>query len=322
MEVNTNSSMPFVSVVINNYNYAKYLKEAIACVLNQTYRNFELIIVDDGSTDESREIITGYHKKYPDQIIPVFKKNGGQASAFNAGYKICRGDIISFLDSDDYWMENRLEKVIKIFKKGEYSIVQHNMEIVDKNSLKVGKLYRKNLFTGNAKRLLLDYCIIDFFVPTSGVCFSKIVLDKIFPIPEEWTICADAVLTRNVLFYGLLYSFEQPLGFYRIHGENNFINTPLQKEVDYFQKIIEAINLHLIKAGFIERVDMNKDPSYKLRNIALTPNLLEPVFAMKTTILHPFMSFKQKLKIATIFLKIFFSRFKNRIFLCMPSIWS
>jgi glycosyltransferase involved in cell wall biosynthesis len=315
MSVDTNLLTPFVSVVINNYNYAQYLREAIESVLRQTYRNFELIIVDDGSTDDSKEIIIGYHQKYPDQIIPVFKKNGGQASAFNAGYKICRGDIISFLDSDDYWMDDRLEKVVNIFKNGKYSIVQHNMEIVDENSLKLGKLYKKNLFTGDAKRLLLDFCIVDFFVPTSGVCFSKAALDKIFPIPEGWTICADAALTRNVLFYGMLYSFEQPLGFYRIHGENNFINTPLQRKSDHIPRIIEAINLHLKKEGFIERVDINKDPNYKLQNIALTPNLFEPLFGLKLTLLHPFMSFKQKLIIIMIFLKVFFLRFKNKIFL-------
>lgn len=309
----TSNRNPFVSVVINNYNYAQYLKEAIESVMGQTYREFELIIVDDGSTDGSREIVLDYHHKYPDKIVPVLKKNGGQASAFNAGFKISRGDIISFLDSDDFWMKERLEKVAAVFKRGKYSIVQHNMELVDENSLTLGKLYRNNLFTGDAKRLLLDYCQIDLFVPTSGVCFNKVALEEIFPIPEDWTICADATLTRNVLFYGLLYSFEQPLGFYRIHGKNNFMNTPRQKQIDYVPKIIEAINTHLINKGAVERIDVMKNPNYRYKYIAQRPNLFESVFALKTLLRYPFMSFKEKRVMALKFLRIFSARFKKYI---------
>src|SRR4051812_4883990 len=84
---------PLVSIIIDNYNYARYLPDAIDSALGQTYRPIEVIVVDDGSSDGSREIIIAYG----DRLLPVFKANGGQASAFNAGLASCQGEIVIFL---------------------------------------------------------------------------------------------------------------------------------------------------------------------------------------------------------------------------------
>ena len=103
--------LPLVSVIINNYNYGHFLGEAIDSVLNQTYPNIEIVVVDDGSTDNSREIISSYQEK----IISVLKENGGQASAFNAGFAASRGDIIFMLDSDDIFVPEKVAEVVNIF---------------------------------------------------------------------------------------------------------------------------------------------------------------------------------------------------------------
>lgn len=88
---------PLVSIIVNNYNYERYLSEAIDSAIAQTYTHTEVIVVDDGSTDKSREIIANYG----DRITPVLKENGGQASAFNTGLATSKGEIIIYLDSDD-----------------------------------------------------------------------------------------------------------------------------------------------------------------------------------------------------------------------------
>jgi len=88
---------PFVSIVIDNYNYRQYLGEAINSALDQTYRAVEVIVVDDGSTDQSREVICDYG----DRVISIFKDNGGQASAMNIGFARSHGDFVIFLDADD-----------------------------------------------------------------------------------------------------------------------------------------------------------------------------------------------------------------------------
>ena len=86
-----------VSIIINNYNYDRFLAQAIDSALNQTYPNIEVIVVDDGSTDSSRQIITSYG----DAIKPVLQPNSKQGIAFNNGFNHSTSDIINFLDADD-----------------------------------------------------------------------------------------------------------------------------------------------------------------------------------------------------------------------------
>lgn len=95
---------PRVSVIIPTYNRAGMVKESIDSVLSQTYPNIELIVVDDGSTDDTREILA----TYGDQIVTVFQNNGGAGKARNAGLKIATGDLIAFLDSDDYYLPDKI----------------------------------------------------------------------------------------------------------------------------------------------------------------------------------------------------------------------
>ena len=85
-------SSPLVSINVNNYNYARFLNQAIDSALNQTYPNIEVVVVDDGSQDSSQEIIGSYGN----QIVPVLKENGGQASAFNEGFRVSQGEIVMF----------------------------------------------------------------------------------------------------------------------------------------------------------------------------------------------------------------------------------
>ena len=92
-----------VTILINNYNYARFLPAAIDSALSQTYHPLEVVVVDDGSTDESLDII----RDYGDRVRPVFKSNGGQASAFNAGFAASRGEVICLLDADDFFFRRR-----------------------------------------------------------------------------------------------------------------------------------------------------------------------------------------------------------------------
>lgn len=205
---------PLISVLINNYNYDKFLPEAIESVLNQTYKNYELIIVDDGSTDNSREIIESYHKKHPDKITPIFKENGGQASAFNVGFTASKGDIIAFLDSDDYWFPQKLRSIAEAHRK--HAIVQHNL-------LKGGKSYRLISNRSDKQKLLKEYGYIGAFIPTSGLSFYQDLLKKVFPIPEEsLKICSETFVLCNALYYENIFSINECLGFYRVHGNNHW----------------------------------------------------------------------------------------------------
>lgn len=104
--------MPEISVIIPAFNSADYIGEAIRSVLAQTYTNFELIVVDDGSTDATPEIV----REFGHEVTYVRQENGGAASARNHGIRIAKGEFIAFLDADDTWEPDKLEKQINLFK--------------------------------------------------------------------------------------------------------------------------------------------------------------------------------------------------------------
>ncbi|MGC3990975.1 MAG: glycosyltransferase [Chthoniobacteraceae bacterium] len=127
-------SAPLFSIVINNYNYGKFLAETIESCLAQTYQPLEVIVVDDGSTDNSREIIASFG----DRVIPVLKPNGGQGSAFNAGYQAAKGDYVLFLDSDDLLRADAAALFAAGFRNPQISKVQARLRLIDGDSQFMG----------------------------------------------------------------------------------------------------------------------------------------------------------------------------------------
>lgn len=226
---------PLISVVINNYNYAEYISEAINSVLNQTYKNFELIIVDDGSTDNSQSIISNYKEKYPKKIITVFKENGGQASALNKGFQFCKGEIVCFLDSDDYWYPNKLERVVKYYPDAD--IIEHSL-IRTNNTC---RWFPKKI---GAHTNFVEKSIFVDFSETSGLSFKKELLDKVFPIPEnQLRLSADAYMFCASLFVtDKIETIREVLGYYRIHGNNGWYGN---QNIDYdiFEIVAKLINV-------------------------------------------------------------------------------
>ena len=172
------------SIIIDNYNYGHFIGEAIDSALQQSYQNIEVIVVDDGSTDNSREIIRSYGEK----IIPVLKNNGGQASAFNAGYYKSTGDVIFFLDSDDTLVPNAVNNALQFFLSNpEITKVQWPLWIVDKNGKRTGETRPSQVPPqGNFRDVVLEggptSCTSS---PTSGNAWARHFLEKIFPVPED-----------------------------------------------------------------------------------------------------------------------------------------
>lgn len=119
-----------VSVIIPTYNRAKFIKDAIESVLNQTYKNFEIIVIDDGSTDNTREILAQYGKK----IKVLTQENKGAPAARNKGIREAKGEYLAFLDSDDIWYPLKLEKQIKVMeqtKAGFVHTARYEVDVVN-----------------------------------------------------------------------------------------------------------------------------------------------------------------------------------------------
>ena len=225
-----------VSIIINNYNYSQFLNEAIDSALSQTYPNTEVIVVDDGSTDNSQHLIASYAT----QILPLLKKNGGQASALNAGFRVSRGEIIIFLDADDYLFPYAVEQVVAAWKPSVAN-VQYRLELIDAQGkfLDIYPCTEIRLDSGDLVPILLSQGRYSSLV-TSGNAFSQEALAKILPIPEaDFRVCADGYLITLIPFYGEIVSIEQPLGAYRKHGTNVWSMSGEKMPVEHFWKSIK-----------------------------------------------------------------------------------
>lgn len=222
------------TIIINNYNYGSFLAEAIESALAQTYSDKEIIIVDDGSTDNSREIIQAYPVK------AILKENGGQASAFNAGFKTSSGDLIIFLDSDDRLHPNALVEISKVYRP-HLSRLQFDLEIIDHHGHPLGQSYSQifmkgNLPSGDHRSAVSRYQLL--CIPTSGNVFPRHVLEKIMPLDEpEWRICADTPLLILSAFYGPVQSLMMTLGDYRLHANNGWFRSGLILPREFFKQM-------------------------------------------------------------------------------------
>ena len=115
-----------VSIIVDNYNYGRFLGIAIESALAQTWKNLEVIVVDDGSTDESPEVIS----RYVGRITAIRKENGGQASAFNVGFQHSSGQLVIFLDADDVLYPNCVACVVARYRAG-ISKIQYRLDTID-----------------------------------------------------------------------------------------------------------------------------------------------------------------------------------------------
>src|SRR5207244_7907396 len=209
---------PLASIIVNNYNYAHFLREAIDSSLEQTYKNVEVIVVDDGSTDRSQEVIAGYGNR----VAPLFKQNGGQNSALNAGFSLSRGEVIIFLDSDDVLLPTTVEKAVQSFNDSNVANVHWPLWLIDENSLRSGQVWPPGSLTDGYFR---DAIIregphaANVSSPTSGNAWSRSFLRDVAPIPEaEFWNHGDTYLNTLAPLFGTVKSIREPQGCYRVHG--------------------------------------------------------------------------------------------------------
>jgi glycosyltransferase involved in cell wall biosynthesis len=206
------------TVVIVNCNYEKFVAAAIDSALEQAYQPLEVIVVDDGSTDGSRRIISAYGER----IRTIFQTNSGQGAAYNAGWSAARGEFVLFLDSDDALMKDAMTKIAAAFQRSDAVKVQFYLQQADRDLNPLGHLLPSYNFTRIEPRdQIANY---GYYVspPASGNAFRKRFLDDIMPIENEglYRIAADGYTTGLAGLAGSIASIPEALGYYRIHGDN------------------------------------------------------------------------------------------------------
>lgn len=250
---------PLVTIIINNYNYGRFLGPAIQSVLDQDYSPAEIVVVDDGSTDNSREIIS----KYIGSSRAVFKENGGQASALNAGVAASRGDILCLLDADDCFRQGKVKRIVEAFENHGLNskplLVHHQLQIINTvgesvsgqlmgnvhksplNLYKYAKAYRSILYAG---------------APTSGLCINRCLARKLFPLPHKGIVTsADDFVVKGASLVGELYSLPEVLGSYREHGSNLWHGSNKGKSAEFIRTLDAFLNEKLAEAGRLPVLD-------------------------------------------------------------------
>lgn len=231
----TSPDAPSIDMIVNNHNYGAFVAEAVESALRQTHPRVRVVVVDDGSTDASRQIL----KRYESRVELVLKENGGQASALNAGLERCSGDVVIFLDADDLLHPEAAERVAAVFA-ADSSLVkaQFRMRVVDREGRPTGALkppLHLPLPSGDLRAAELAYPFDIPWAATSANAFRRTSLERILPIPEsEYPVTgADWHLVHLSALLGPVVSLGETLASYRVHGGNDY--EPRGAELDLAQ---------------------------------------------------------------------------------------
>jgi glycosyltransferase involved in cell wall biosynthesis len=233
---------PLVSILVANYNYARFIGEAIESVLRQTYPNFEVIVCDDGSTDNSVEVVRTYTLR-DSRIRLVSQNNGGVASALNAAYRSSRGEIVCLLDADDVFLPEKLERVVGAFRgaprSGEciHRIIKMHADgrtfsYARPPFLVSGWVAPEALRLGGRVRNL---------PPASGLSFRRTVADLMFPVPTTLRRMVDAYISHTAQFFTEICTVEGQLAKQRIHEDN--VTSSAGVTVPVVRRFLEDMNL-------------------------------------------------------------------------------
>ena len=270
--------MVLVSVLIPNYNYARSLPEAIESVLSQTYPRVEPIVVDDGSTDNSRDVIASYE----DRVISVYKENGGLTSALNAAFERSSGDLIAFLDADDAYEPEKVERVVAAARRVPQAyLIHHQMQIVGESGKAIHRPFPARVPDGDIRALVAR---TGGWFPRpvmSGLTFSRGYAQRLFPMPEEQRFVErgrthvlpvfETYLAGPAALLAPVAGIQAPLTRYRVHEKNMTFATQATPEGQLLRYRAEAETLSTVmreKFGEAPPLRMEDHLDYQLLRYA------------------------------------------------------
>jgi glycosyltransferase involved in cell wall biosynthesis len=229
---------PLASIIIDNYNYGRYLGAAIDSALAQTYARVEIIVVDDGSADNSRGVIAAYGTR----VRAILKDNGGQGSAFNAGFAASRGEIVVFLDADDMLLPTALERAIPRFDCTDVVKVHWPLWMVDEHGRRTGQMCPgPALPEGDLRARAFRLGPTNHLsAPGCGNAWARHFLERALPLPEGlYRNGCDTCLFELAPFFGLLRALAEPQTLYRQHGHNDHsalgIEAKIERELRFYE---------------------------------------------------------------------------------------
>jgi glycosyltransferase involved in cell wall biosynthesis len=234
------TSAPSVDIVVTNHNYGRFLPEAIESACAQTHPEVAVVVVDDGSSDDSREVL----RRYEDRVQVVLKEQGGQASALNAGLERCRGEVLLVLDADDVLRPEAAARVAAAFAaRPGLTKVQFPMAIVDAEgnptgAVKPGGHLRAPV--GDQRRAELAFPFDLPWLPGGGTGFRSEAVRRILPIPaaDYPRSGADWYLVHLTALLGEAALLDEVCASYRVHGGNAYEQDQDEIDLDHVREAI------------------------------------------------------------------------------------
>ena len=192
-----------ISVIIPTYNRRNTLPRAVESVLNQTYKPIEIIVVDDGSTDGTKEM---FSEMYP-LVRYIYQVNSGVSSARNTGIKSASGDWIALLDSDDEWLPDKLDRQVKLLQDNAEIRFCHTNEIWIRNNVRINQKKKHQKYGGNIFNKCLDICRIS---PSSSLFHTSVIKD-VGLFDESLDVCEDYDMWLRITSKYPVLFLDQPL---------------------------------------------------------------------------------------------------------------
>jgi glycosyltransferase involved in cell wall biosynthesis len=253
---------PKISVIINTYNRAHYLHQSIKSVLDQTFKDFELIIWDDGSEDNTSNIVSNFNDE---RIVYIKNNHIGQYKSRNKAMQIAKGEYISFLDSDDYFLKNKLELQYKTLFNSDYEVCLSNYFILNQSNGKKKRAYFFSKKEGNIlNQITKKYehnCLSTLFFK------KKLILSNTINFIEKYKIISDKDFILKLAKFSKIRRITKPLSFYRIHDNN----VSIKNKVLEIQELEDWVND--IKNKKFDNIFSNKQIN----------NLFDRVYYLKIT---------------------------------------
>jgi len=250
--------LPKFSVIIPLYNGAKYIRTALDSVSSQTFRDFEIVICDDGSTDDSADIIKKYSQSHPElKIKYVYQKNKGLGGARNTAIRSAEGDVLALLDQDDIWYPEKLAMTAKVFDSDSDLMIVCNDEDIIKN----GKKYSVSKYGPYSKDMFRQLLYKGNCLSTSATSIKRAAFDSIGGFSEDIRnihFVEDYDYWLRLALNSFKFSFlKKPLGCYVLH-EGNYSSNNLGMMCDHEGRVLDINYSRLKKKGLADLIAIRK----------------------------------------------------------------
>jgi glycosyltransferase involved in cell wall biosynthesis len=240
---------PLVSVIITIYDREKYLQKAVQSVCNQTYKNIEILVIDDGAANKYAELICSQYGN----CTYFYKKNGGSSSARNYGINQSKGEFIAFLDDDDFWERSKIEKQIKVLVENiDIDCVHSAAAVVDENDNLTGEIIGASKNKIHKRSGYVFWNALGVWVvksPTPLIRKSVFKTDMLFD--EELKTAEDIDFYQRMFYRHKVQYISEPLAFYREHQGENRLSQQHEKYIGIEKKMLTNFKKMNIKNPFV-----------------------------------------------------------------------